>query len=305
MELAISTAWNALRHNSARAIVDELRGLGFDRFELSVHFDETMAAEIAKMQQAGEVEVVSVHHVFPVAPSWEQRGQGRGAGEISSPDETERRKGVELALRTLDWAARLEAQAVVLHLGYVEMEGHPREIIDLALAKDPAAKNLLERDLAIRAERAPKHFEAALKSLRELAAHAASGGPKLGIECRVDYMEIPSFEEFEIVLRELPPTAGGYWHDFGHAQIREISGLEPHERYLEAYGERLIGMHVHDVTPDGRDHRPLTYGGVDFPQLLPLVRGQPLAVLEIHSNAGAEELVRSREIFLSLVRGQS
>jgi hypothetical protein len=38
-----------------------------------------------------------------------------------------------------------------------------------------------------------------------------------------------------------------YWHDCGHAQIKENLGFIHHALHLESLAPRLAGFHVHDV----------------------------------------------------------
>jgi len=295
MKLSVSTAWNALRCNSASEIVSEITSLGFDTIELNSQLDEPMLREILAIQQVGEICVSSLHNYCPAPPGVPRRESGAGSG-FAALDESVRRAAVEQALVTFDWANRLGAQAVVVHIGHVEMQARFMEVRRLSVAGDPRAGRMLREDLAIRAELLPKHLEAAIKTVRELVAYSGNGGPKIGIECRMLYHEIPSLDEFRTILNEIPPNSGGYWHDFGHAQFRELCGLEPHRRYLEEYGDRLIGMHIHNMTSDAHDHVPLNRGIIDFDSLLPLIPIEPISVFEIHSNASSEEIAESRRI---------
>ena len=53
----------------------------------------------------------------------------------------------------------------------------------------------------------------------------------------------------------LPADApAGYWHDTGHAELKQTMGLLEHRSHLAAMAPRLIGFHLHDVSAEGRDH---------------------------------------------------
>ena len=140
-------------------------------------------------------------------------------------------------------------------------------------------------------------------SLNELSGPAEGAGVKLGLETRYYYGEIPSFDEFGIIFESIPSPALGYWHDTGHAHTMEFLGIVAHEDYLRQYGDRLIGIHLHDAI-GGSDHRALGRGQIDFTKVMKYVRADTALVLEIHGHASAAELVRSREMALGLLKGR-
>lgn len=60
----------------------------------------------------------------------------------------------------------------------------------------------------------------------------------------------------------------GYWHDFGHVQLKHNLGLLDHEEWLKTVSPYLIGGHVHDVEWPARDHRTPFTGTLNYPPLL-------------------------------------
>ena len=95
-------------------------------------------------------------------------------------------------------------------------------------------------------------------------ALAEKRGLKLGCENREAVEEIPFESDFQFLFRELKSPALVYWHDTGHAQIKENLGFIHHPMHLESLADRLYGFHVHDVQFPGRDHRAPGTGTVDF-----------------------------------------
>jgi sugar phosphate isomerase/epimerase len=71
-----------------------------------------------------------------------------------------------------------------------------------------------------------------------------------------------------------------YWHDCGHAQIKENLGVIHHLFHLESMRERLFGFHIHDVQFPGKDHCPPGSGMIDFKGLRQVVRPEHLKVFE-------------------------
>jgi sugar phosphate isomerase/epimerase len=59
----------------------------------------------------------------------------------------------------------------------------------------------------------------------------------------------------------------GYWHDFGHVQLKHNLGLLDHAQWLETISPHLIGAHVHDVKWPASDHRPPFTGTLDYAEL--------------------------------------
>lgn len=299
--ITISTAWNATRHTSGEMIIRELQHLGFASFELSVKLTEAKLLEIESILL--QIEVASLHNFCPVP-----HGSGENGGGdfyyLSSPDPAERKRAIDASAKTIDWAKRLGARAVVFHFGRVEMPDQFGRIWPLRLAGQHAeADRLLAEDLALREERKAPFLEAALESARDLVEIAA-GEVLIGVETRYHYTEIPSIDEIQDFMGVVGPGQGGYWHDFGHAEINDFVRAARHEDYFRRYGPRTVGMHIHDVDDNHQDHGSLTCGTIDFEKLLPMVPKDALAVLEIHHATG-EQLVESRRIWQSLLAHNS
>ncbi len=302
---ALSTSWNAWRHPSAETLVNEVAGLGFSALELGsqlpLHLFEGIKGEVER----GRVRVVSLHDYCPRLGSGASPRAGRGDFFISSRNEESRRSRVSAVLRTIQAAQEVGASAVVVHAGLVPLWNSSRKVFGLMELgggiSGPGLARRLERVVKRREKRKRPYFEQALKSLKEIADHAAVHRVKVGVETRYYLEEIPSLEEFEILLSAIDSPWLGYWHDIGHAQIRENLGMEKQEDYLGRYGDRLVGLHIHDV--DGlRDHRAPLAGKIDFSRFRELLAAEgPIKVIEAHPSAAAEELKRGADYLKTLV----
>ena len=301
--VGISTAWNSLRHKSGKKMVRELLDLGFDLLELDVHVTCGMAEDILRMVKQGRVRICSLHNYCPLPEDLKREGAARSMPHLSATDEADRAAAVAQTRRTIEWAARLGAAAVVLHLGAVPIELHQREALRLMGAgMREQAKAIITEDLMERAAVREPYVSSVIASMQELAGHAGEAGVKLGIETRCYYSEIPSFDEFQMVFKNVTSPALGYWHDTGHAHAMEVLGIASQQDYLRRYGDRLIGVHLHDAV-GGSDHRALGRGEIDFSKLVPYLRPETQVVLEIHSQASPADLARSREMALRLPEG--
>ncbi len=99
------------------------------------------------------------------------------------------------------------------------------------------------------------YIQRALECLVEIADYASKKGIRIGIENREHYEAMPSEREFANFLQRLDASNAGYWHDFGHAQIKHNLALLNHAEWLDTIGHRCIGGHVHDVKAPFEDHR--------------------------------------------------
>lgn len=82
----------------------------------------------------------------------------------------------------------------------------------------------------------------------------------------------------------------GYWHDFGHGQIKHNLGLLDHVEWLEMILPHLVGCHVHDVQWPARDHRTPFSGVLDYSELLPFLPKNCPLVRGLSSSRGAREI---------------
>jgi len=67
----------------------------------------------------------------------------------------------------------------------------------------------------------------------------------VAIENMPTHHGMPGEHEMQHLLEEFPSPCFGYWHDFGHAAVKEQYGWIHHEGILRRLLPRLAGMHVH------------------------------------------------------------
>lgn len=304
---AFSTSWNAWRHSSAASLVNEVLDLGFSSLELGfslpLHIFEGVKSEVEK----GRIQVTSLHDYCPrLNTRTSSRRRSRNDFFISSANEASRRSAVSAVLRTLQAAREVGASAIVVHSGIVPLWNSSRKVFGLMEARDdirhPVLLRKLERVSKRREKRKALYFGQTLKSLAEIAEHASAYRIKVGVETRFYIEEIPSFEEISSILSAIDSPWLGYWHDVGHAQVKENLGMEKQEDYIGRYRGRLIGTHIHDVRRL-RDHRAPLTGDIDFGRFKALLADQNLLkVFEVHPVATAEEIRRGRGFLETLVR---
>jgi sugar phosphate isomerase/epimerase len=104
----------------------------------------------------------------------------------------------------------------------------------------------------------------------------------LGFENRERFEELPlDSDHLEFVESFGPGAPVGYWHDTGHADIKEGMGLLQHRAHLEKLAPRTLGFHLHDVNAEGHDHQPIGTGHIDFEMVSGFWRPGHLLTLEL------------------------
>jgi len=287
---SFSTCWNSHRHTDGRALLREIHALGFDHAELSHGIRVSLLPGIFEAVDAGDIKISSLHNFCPLP-----MGVNHAAPNLykfSSANPRERENAWRHTLKTIETAARVHAQVVVLHLGEIEMKEYTDKLV--AMAQDgqkgtPKYEKLCAELLEKREEKKIEAVDLAGEMLGRLAAEAEKRGLKLGIENRAALEEIPLEDDFPFLLREFNRPGVGYWHDTGHAQIKENLGFISHVMHLESLAERLLGFHIHDVEFPGRDHRPPGRGMIDFADLKPSVKPQHIKVFEFSPSLTEEE----------------
>jgi sugar phosphate isomerase/epimerase len=137
------------------------------------------------------------------------------------------------------------------------------------------------------------HFRRSTECLKTIYDYAAERGIRLGIESRHSYEEMPSEREMLTVLDQFPAPTAGYWHDFGHVQVKHNLGFLDHVEWMQRVAPRLIGCHLHDTKWPGRDHMAPFTGDVEYDKLIPLIPHNTLFVFEMSPRRTAEEITTS------------
>jgi len=294
---SLSTCWNSGRHTDGRAMLQEIRDLGFTYAELSHGIRISLLPGVFEAVQAGEIRISSLHNFCPLPIGVTHASPN--VFKFSSPDRRERENAMRHTLKTFDTAQRVEAPFVVLHLGEIEMQSIFRrrsstsrltEMIENGQRESPAYERLV-RDVSERRERRKgPHLEWVYEALHRLADEAQKAGIRLGIENREAVEEIPLESDFPLLFKEFRHPALGYWHDTGHAQIKQNLGFIDHAMHLESLADSLLGLHVHDVQFPGGDHCPPGAGTIDFRALQPSVKPSHPKILELSPQVPVEDL---------------
>jgi sugar phosphate isomerase/epimerase len=287
----------------------EMADLGFTHVELSHGVRVTLVPGILKAVEEGVIQVGSVHNFCPLPP-----GVNHAAPNLYEPSARhyqEQEQWLRHTKHSIDFAAQVKARVVVLHLGSVHFFWlNPADALR-HYAENHSAANLAQdagyqRVLVKARERMRKKmdpFWAQTKaSLARIFDYAAGKNIQLGLENRERFDELPLEDEFVPYLDSLPVGGpAGYWHDTGHARIKESLGVIDHRQHLAKLAPRLVGCHLHDVDAEGHDHQPIGSGVVDFKMVSSFWRPEHFLVLELNPRIPVEEVSRSKQLIEGLM----
>jgi len=283
-KIAISTSWNDGRMESGKAVIEQIKSLGFEAVEIGAGLSTSFFEDIVKSCRELGVSIVSLHNITPGPPL--------GWYEFSCLEEEEFAKSIFFVKRTIRFAAECGAKAVVVHLGEVPIGNANKMILEEGVSlKEVLHQRELAKDV---------YFEQVLRALDIVLPYAEKYDVMLGIETRYHLQEIPSFEEIGLIMERYKGAPIGYWHDLGHGQVMEVLGVCKHLDFLREYKDYLIGMHIHDIT-GVQDHKPIGEGEFDFSSIKEYLKMPIIKVLEILWSPSPEGVRKSLNFLKELI----
>lgn len=297
MQFSLSTHWHAYRHVSGEELIDEALELGFDRVELGYDLRHDLIPGVQARVADGSIRIGSVHNFCPIPV-----GAPMGHPELftfADPDARVREQALRHTRATIDFAAELGARVVVAHMGNVKMRSYTRKLIELAvdgLDADRRYEKTKIKLLTKRDRKSPRQLAHLYRMLEQILPHLEATDMVLAMENLPTWEAFPTELEAEGLLQHFDSPHLRYWHDFGHAQIRQNLGLSNHLRWLDRLRPYLAGCHVHDVVPPAMDHAMPPDGHIDFPAFRDVVAGTIERVFEPSRRVPPEALVEGVRI---------
>jgi sugar phosphate isomerase/epimerase len=286
--LAFSTCWNSSRHSRGEEMLAEIFSLGFDHIELGHGIRISLWEGIERFLADHPMKVTSLHNFCPLPV--EVPGAAPDYYECTAVRTEERERAKMHTRRTIDFASKLGVRNVVIHLGSAPMPPYTRRLFELVASGRYLDRSYVAMKLkAIRKREANSPYDQIVEWLKPVLDHAASAGVVLGIENRIGIETCPSEREFRRLFSEI--EAIGYWHDFGHAQIRHNLTFIDHAEWLSEMSSHLVGCHVHDVLFPNLDHQVPFSGMIDFETLIGLIPSAVPLVWELSPGAAKDEIV--------------
>ena len=286
-DIALSTMWNVDQKMSFNDTFIEARKLGFARFELN----HKISPELYKQWDSNRFYISSVHDPCPAVYSYDEMKYGDI--QISSLNETRRIKGVDLIKSTIDLACKLGSLSVVVHPGSViydrGIDKQLRKLYQNGLSGTTEYKFIQSEMFADRSKMVPPYLEQVVKSLEEIISFSRNTGISIGLENRFRYFHIPIPDEMELFLNLCREDWFGFQYDVGHAHTLDVLGLVSHQEWLNRFGNRMVGVHFHDVV-GVTDHQIPGRGEVNFKKLAAYIPDGVYKTLEIGPQASPDEI---------------
>jgi len=277
-------------------MITEILELGVSDIELSHGMTIAKLPGIRNAFNGGAFRCCGVHNYFP-SPT-EVMIDAPDAYEFTSHRTFDRNRALKMTLKSLEVAAEFNAEYLVLHMGSVPRMPHRKwtgrltEMTREGSEPNPKFEKLRQKCIRKRSRVGALYFQRALESLELIAEKAAEFKVKLAIESRSKYEDVPTEDEMILLQEHFSENKWvGYWHDFGHVQLKHNIGLLEHEAWLKTMQPYLIGAHVHDVTWPDRDHRVPFTGTLNYDCLLKMMEPRTPHVWELSPRRQTDEIL--------------
>src|SRR5437660_5474512 len=200
---SFSTCWNSHRHTDGRAMLREIRDLGFEYAELSHGTRAALVPGIVEAVDGGEIKISSLHNFCPLP-----LGVNHSAPNLYEFTD-ERPRDRELAerytIKTIEFAARVKAPVVVLHCGSIEMKEYTDKLIEMVERGErfaPEYEKLAREAMERRDNKKQAWMKRMKESLSKIISAAESRGIKLGIENRQAIEELPVEADYPALFKD-------------------------------------------------------------------------------------------------------
>ena len=148
-------------------------------------------------------------------------------------------------------AREFGARYVVLHLGrIISLRGMTDSLLNDLGKRGANDRDYCGAKLASvqkREKHAPVFLDRVTRVLEPLVEEASTMGLTLVVENRSDFEAIPTERELLALLEHFDSPHLRYWHDFGHAQMRDNLGLLDHAQWLADIAPFAVGAHLQDA----------------------------------------------------------
>jgi len=292
-DAALSTMWSVDQKLPFNQTFEMGRKAGFARFELN----HKVPPELFTQWDSNRFYISTVHDPCPAVYTNEDLKVNDFM--ISSLDEKRRIKGMDITKASIDLACSLGARSVVIHPGMIQadrrLETQQRALFESGRKDTPEFVEVTRELIRHRASLAPAHFEQTVKSMRELIQYASGTGLDIGLENRYHYYDIPMIDEMQVLLDLCDDDWYGFQYDCGHGHTLSVLGLCDHKEWLDRFGHRMVGTHLHDVVGI-KDHQLPGTGDVDFGMIAPYLPLNAHRTLELSPNLTIEELHTALEV---------
>ncbi len=298
-ELALSTSCYGGRLKTIEDQAFAAVAMGFRKLELGLLDSPVPLNGWADSHRETGIRIDSV-----VVGSLNPRSENMSGSRLGALDAEMRERALNCARTHLRVAQSLSAPIVVVRgcevadaaLG-VEAQGLGVEL-ESASGDDREAVQEKIREFVQRVQRkGHRQVEHFCRSLHTLAKEFPE--TKIAIEPGMHFHDILGFEAVQWTLDDLNGAGLSYWHDVGRIHQRERAGLPGQGAWLEAFGSRMVGIHLQDAAAHEAEMPPGT-GEVDFKLVADYTPAGASRVVEVDPRHGRAELLAAVRFLLDL-----
>ncbi len=296
-ELTLSTACYGPRLQAIDGQALSAAAMGFRRLELGLN---DYPSDLSGWEDCRREAGVTVESV--VVGSLKPKGEAYSGSLLGSADADEREMAINSTRRHIRVAQNLGAGVVVVRgcaVGSAKLEAESRVLgieleeaspDDLVIVQEKVA-NFVNK-VQKRGQKQIEHFCRSLHTLRNEFPET-----KIAVEPGLHFNDLLNFEAMQWVLDDLAGLGVGYWHDTSRVWQRGQAGLPDQGKWLEAYSNRMLGVHLQDATREEADLPP-GLGEVDFQMVGEYVPADVPHVIEVHSKHGRGEVLAAVQFLM-------
>ncbi len=298
-DLVLSTSCYGPRLRSIEDQAFSAVAMGFRRLELGLSSTppELRGWEDAMRETGIKMDCVVVGALKPKGPQM----SGSMLGSLSAD---QREMALNSSRRHIQLAQKLGAPVVVLRGCAIE-NAKVEAAADALLAKhsvvDEDSRELLQEEtrefvhkIQTKAQRQIEHFCRSVHTLRSEYPETL-----LAVAAGNELNDLFGFEAVQWVLDDLASQKVGYWHDTGRIHRRGRLGIPDQGAWLEAYGARMLGLHLRDATDD-EFGLPPSLGEVDFKLVSEYLPKDASKVIDVDPTHGRPEVLASVQFLMGL-----
>ncbi len=285
-------ALSSVHRNSSRESLNQFfengRKQGFSRFELNygVSPDDFATMDLNRFYFS------TLHNPCPAI--WNMKELERQDCLLSSLDRKSQMVAIDVLKNTIDTAYHLGARSIVIHPGLIKcdhsLDDELRKLYQSGMQNSRQFQTIKQKLILDRKQKSAPHLDALTNALAEIVQFAAGSNLMLGIENLLAYYEMPSFDELQHLLNEFQEPWFGWQLDLGHIVIQENLGLESTANWLQTFGKRMIGIHLHDVI-GLIDHMAPGTGDVDFVTIAPFIPSYAQCTVEVRPDIAEDDVL--------------
>jgi sugar phosphate isomerase/epimerase len=287
-EYALSTSCYGSRLKTIEDQAFASVAMGFRRLELGLSEAPVRLRGFEDSRRETGITVRSI-----VAGCLDPRSDNMSGMKLGSLSEDSRECAINSVRRHIRLAQRYGCPIVVIRGCEVEDKDLQDEAgaLHARILREGPSDDLKNkaRDLVARVTRkGQRQVDFLCRSLHQLMTEFPE--TRLAIETGESFPDLLNFETVGWVLDDLGKHGLVYWHDTGRTQLRERVGLSTQGDWLDAYSDRMVGVHLQD-TADGQPEMPPGTGQVDFKLVAGYVPRTAERVVEINPRHGRGEIL--------------